>query len=222
MTAIKGYVEILLMGAAGAINENQSHFLDVVKNNIDRLNILVSDLLDISRIEAGRVTLSPQALDIRQIAQDAVDEVQRQSGEENKPLNFSVETRRALPHVTGDPERVRQILLNLLDNAFHYTPAGGAVTVHLRTLTGRGEVQVDVMDNGVGIPKPDQDRVFDRFFRGEHPFVLATPGTGLGLAIVKQLVGMHKGRIWMRSDGVPGEGSTFSFTLPIYKEKGLP
>ncbi len=78
---------------------------------------------------------------------------------------------------------------------------------------------MDVVDNGVGIPKSDQDRVFERFFRGEHPFVLATPGTGLGLAIVKQLVEMHKGRIWMKSEGVPGEGSTFSFTLPVYREK---
>jgi PAS domain S-box-containing protein len=219
MTAIKGYVEILLMGAAGAINENQSHFLDIVKSNIDRLNILVSDLLDISRIEAGRVTLSPQALDVRQITQDVIEQLQHQSSEEKKPMAFSIETPRVLPRVTGDPERVRQILMNLLDNAYHYTPQDGTVKVHVHTLSARGEVQVDVIDNGVGIPKGDQDRVFERFFRGEHPFVLATPGTGLGLAIVKQLVEMHKGRIWMKSDGVPGEGSTFSFTLPVYREK---
>jgi PAS domain S-box-containing protein len=219
MTAIKGYVEILLMGAAGAINENQSHFLDIVKSNIDRLNILVSDLLDISRIEAGRVTLSPKPLDIRELAQDVITEIQRQSAEEKKPMAFSLEAPRALPHVLGDPERVRQILLNLLDNSYHYTPQDGAVAVHLRSLSGRGEVQVDVIDNGMGVAKADQERVFERFYRGEHPFVLATPGTGLGLAIVKQLVEMHKGRIWMKSEGVPGDGSTFSFTLPIFKEK---
>ncbi len=219
MTAIKGYVEILLMGAAGAINENQSHFLDIVKNNIDRLNVLVSDLLDISRIEAGRVILSPQALDIRELAQDALGEIERRSSEDKKPMTLSVETPRSLPRVLGDPERVRQILLNLLDNSYHYTPQGGMVTVHARTLAGHGEVQVDIIDNGVGIARGDQDRVFERFHRGEHPFVLATPGTGLGLAIVKQLVEMHKGRIWMKSEGVPGEGTTFSFTLPIYREK---
>ena len=219
MTAIKGYVEILLMGAAGAINENQSHFLDIVKHNIDRLNILVSDLLDISRIEAGRITLATQALDIREVARDVIGTVEHQSNDEKKPMTFAVEAPRSLPRVLGDPERVRQILLNLVDNSYHYTPQDGAVTVRLRTLTGRGEVQVDVIDNGVGIAKTDQERVFERFFRGEHPFVLATPGTGLGLAIVKQLVEMHKGRIWMKSEGVVGEGSTFSFTLPIYKER---
>jgi PAS domain S-box-containing protein len=219
MTAIKGYVEILLMGAAGAINESQSHFLDIVKNNIDRLNILVSDLLDISRIEAGRVTLALQALDLSEIANEAIADLQRQSAEEKKPMKFSLEAPKTLPRVLGDPERVRQILSNLLDNSYHYTPEQGTIMVHLRTLGSRGEVEIDVIDDGVGIAKAEQDRVFERFYRGEHPFVLATPGTGLGLAIVRQLVEMHKGRIWMKSEGVAGEGSTFSFTLPIYKEK---
>ena len=219
MTAIKGYVEILLMGAAGAINENQSHFLDIVKSNIDRLNILVGDLLDISRIEAGRVTLALQALDMRELAAEAIAEIGRQANEEKKPMKFALEAPKALPRVQGDPERVRQIVMNLLDNAYHYTPEQGSITLHLRTLTSRGELEVDVIDTGVGVPKAEQDRVFERFYRGEHPFVLATPGTGLGLAIVRQLVEMHKGRIWMKSEGIAGEGSTFSFTLPIDKEK---
>ncbi len=222
MTAIKGYVEILLMGAAGAINENQSHFLDIVKNNIDRLNILVGDLLDISRIEAGRVTLSSQALDLREVARDVLAEIEHQSKEDKKPMVFEIEGARTLPRALGDPERVRQIMLNLLDNAYHYTPENGTVKVHLHALNGRGDVQIDIIDTGIGISRTDQDRVFERFYRGEHPLVLATPGTGLGLAIVKQLVEMHKGRIWMRSDGEPGSGSTFSFTLPIYREKTNP
>lgn len=220
MTSIKGYVDILLMGAAGAINENQSHFLDIVKNNIERLNVLVDDLLDVSRIEAGRVILSSQPLDLHAVAKDVVADVKRRAKEENKPMEFSLSISRRLPQVLGDPERVRQILSNLVDNAYHYTPENGTVKVRLRSLNGRGEVQVDVTDNGVGVAKADQERVFERFYRGEHPFVLATPGTGLGLAIVKQLVEMHEGRIWMKSKGVSGEGSTFSFTLPVYKDEG--
>ncbi len=113
---------------------------------------------------------------------------------------------------------MRQILDNLLDNAYHYTQENGTIEIHIHKVKG-SEVQVDVMDNGVGIAQPDQARVFERFYRGEHPFVLATPGTGLGLPIVKQLVEMHKGRIWMSSEGVLGRGSTFSFTLPVHKAK---
>lgn len=217
MTSIRGYVDVLLMGAAGAMNENQAHFLKIVKGNTERLNILVNDLLDISRLESGRVTLSPQALDMREVAEDVVGDVLRRSQEENKPVALSLDAPKNLPLVFGDVERVRQILNNLVDNAYNYTPENGTITVQIQSLNGGGEVQIDVKDTGVGIALGDQARVFERFYRGEHPLVLATPGTGLGLSIVRELVEMHKGRIWVQSAGVPGEGSTFSFTLPVYK-----
>ncbi len=213
MTSIRGYVDILLMGAAGAVNENQEHFLKIVKNNTERLNILVDDLLDISRIEAGRITLSPQPLDLRDIAEEVLADILHRSQDEGKPMEFSLDAADDLPHVSGDAERVRQVLGNLVNNAYHYTPEEGEITVHLHATNG-SEVQVDVEDSGVGIPEEDQERIFDRFYRGEDPLVLATPGTGLGLAIVSQLVEMHKGRIWLESEGA-GKGSTFSFTLPI-------
>jgi len=219
MTSIRGYVDVLLMGAAGAVNENQVHFLNIVKNNTERLNILVNDLLDVSRIESGRVTLSPQALDLREIAEDVIGDILRRSQEENRPMALSLDAPKKLPHVYGDIERVRQILGNLVDNAYHYTPENGTITVRIYSPNGGHEVQVDVTDNGVGIPLEDQNRVFERFYRGEHPLVLATPGTGLGLSIVKQIVEMHKGRIWMKSTGVPGDGSIFSFTLPVYEKQ---
>ena len=219
MTSIRGYVDVLLMGAAGAVNENQVHFLNIVKNNTERLNILVNDLLDVSRIESGRVTLSPQALDIREIAEDVIGDVLRRSQEENKPMALSLDAPKKLPAVYGDIERVRQILGNLVDNAYHYTPENGTITVQIHTPNGGREVQVDVKDTGVGIPLEDQSRVFERFYRGEHPLVLQTPGTGLGLSIVKEIVEMHKGRIWMKSTGVPGDGSIFSFTLPVYERQ---
>jgi GAF domain-containing protein len=215
MTSIRGYTDVLLMGAAGALDENQTHFLKIIKNNTERLNILVNDLLDISRIESGRVTLLPQALDLRELAEDVIEDVLRRSQEENKPIGVSLDAPKKLPLVNGDIERVRQILANLVFNAYHYTPENGAITVRIQSLNGGHEVQVDVMDNGIGISLEDQERVFQRFYRGEHPLVLATPGTGLGLSIVKQIVEMHNGRIWMKSSGIPGEGSTFSFTLPV-------
>lgn len=217
MTAIKGYVDILTMGAAGPLNENQMHFLDVVRNNIERLNILVSDLLDISRIESGRVVLEQGPVNLHEIAEDVVHETLRRSQSENKLIALSLEVQKDLPLVVCDSGRVRQILSNLVSNAYNYTSENGTIRVNIRHDSARGEVQVDVEDNGIGVRPEDQARLFDRFFRGEHPLVLATPGTGLGLPIVRQLVEMHKGRIWMKSTGVPGEGSTFSFTLPMEK-----
>ena len=216
MTSIRGYTDVLLMGAAGALNENQTHFLNIIKNNTERLNILVNDLLDVSQIEAGKITLSPQALDLREVAEEVMEEVLRRSQEENKSMALSLDVPKKLPLVYGDSERVRQVLSNLVFNAYHYTPENGTITVAIQSLNGGHEVQVDVNDNGVGIALEEQERLFERFYRGEHPLVLATPGTGLGLSIVKQIVEMHQGRIWMKSSGIPGEGSTFSFTLPVY------
>ena len=160
------------------------------------------------------LTLEP--VDLRQIAEDVIEEVLRRSQEDHKPMALSLDAPKRLPLVMADEKRVRQIIHNLVDNAYNYTPGNGTIRVCLRALDGV-EVQVDVQDNGIGISLADQARIFDRFYRGEHPMVLSTPGTGLGLPIVHQLVEMHRGRIWMTSTGIPGEGSTFSFTLPVHK-----
>ena len=219
MTSIKGYVEILLMGAAGSLNDSQVHFLQVVRSNTERLAILVNDLLDISRIEAGRVTLSMQPLDILQIIQSSIDLVSRRSSDEGRPMRFEVKSDPNLPSAYGDRERVQQILDNLIQNAYQYTPDDGRIQICAHVV---GEMmQLDVQDNGIGIPLEDQSRVFERFFRGEDPLVLATSGTGLGLSIVKHLVEMHAGQIWFTSPGIPGMGSVFSFTLPLYDDEKM-
>ena len=220
MTAIKGYIEMLMMGAVGAVNENQAHFLEIVRNNIDRLNSLVGDLLDVSRIESGKVTLAPEALDLRQLTEAALAEMDQKVAQDKKAMSFSLQAPKAVPTVVADPERIRQVLRTLLDNAYHYTPENGEVVVSLHPVPRRSEVQVDVTDNGVGISESDQARVFERFFRGENPLVLATPGTGLGLSIARQLVEMHGGSIRVQSDGVEGHGSVFSFTLPVKQTVG--
>ena len=220
MTSIKGYVDILLMGAAGELSERQSHFLEIVKSNTERLTVLVNDLLDISRIETGRETLSLQVLDVGEAARSAAERLERRSQQDNKPMRIRVKAGRSLPPVMADPERLALILDNLLDNAYNYTEQGGDITTTIRR--EGDEVQVDVQDSGIGIPLELQPRVFDRFYRGDHPFVLATSGTGLGLSIVQHLVEMHNGRIWLESSGVPGQGSTFSFTLPVLAEEPHP
>jgi PAS domain S-box-containing protein len=214
MTSIKGYVDVLLMGAAGDLSDQQKRFLEIVKSNTDRLNILVDDLLDISRIEAGKVNLSMQPLDLREISERVASTIERRSKNEEKPITVDLQQQANLARITGDPGRVSQILTNLVDNAYNYTPPGGHISITLIELGG--EVRVSVSDDGIGISPEEQERVFERFYRGEDPLVLATAGTGLGLSIVRQLVEMHGGRIWLESSGVPGEGSTFSFSLPVY------
>lgn len=218
MTSIRGYVDILLMGATGALTDDQTHFLEIVRNNTDRLNILVNDLLDVSRLESGKVMIAPQPTRLETITEEVVSNLKKRSKNEEKPMTFTLNVEDDLPRVYADPERLRQIINNLVENAYHYTPTEGKVTVSIHTLKEKKEVQIDVSDTGVGISEKDQKQVFERFYRGEDPLVLATPGTGLGLPIVKQLVEMHKGRIWIESSGNPGEGSTFSFTLPVYQE----
>ncbi|MBT3391204.1 MAG: GAF domain-containing protein [Chloroflexi bacterium] len=216
MTSIKGYIEIMLMGAAGPLSEQQTQFLEVVLSNTQRLNILVNDLLDVSRIEAGKIDLSLQPVRLQELVTTVVADQRQHAEEQGKPLTFTVDIPDNLPKVFGDAERVRQILTNLLNNAYHYTPTEGHIDVKLHKLDS--EVQIDIHDTGIGILPEDQERVFERFYRGEDPLVLATAGTGLGLSIVRQLVEMHKGRIWLQSSGIPGEGSIFSMTLPIYRE----
>ncbi|HEX7974336.1 MAG TPA: GAF domain-containing protein [Anaerolineales bacterium] len=215
MTSIKGYVEILLMGAAGPLNEQQNGFLEVVKTNTERLSVLVNDLLDISRIESGRVTLSLKPIRLDELAGEALDELLQRSKKDQKRVTIEGDFPISLPPVLGDLARVRQILDNLLDNAYLYNLPGGRITLRLRQ-TGE-EVQADIQDTGLGIPANEQPRIFERFFRGETPLLLGVSGTGLGLSIVQNLVQMHQGRIWFKSNGNRGEGSQFSFTLPIEK-----
>jgi PAS domain S-box-containing protein len=217
MTSIKGYVEIMLMGAAGEVNDQQRRFLGIVKSNTERLNVLVNDLLDVSRIEAGRVRLNLSSVDMRHVAEDVISDLIRRSREENKPIHFSLESPEKLPLIRGDAERVRQILMHLVSNGYNYTPENGNVSV-LITVQG-GEIQVDVHDSGIGISSEERPRIFERFYRGNDSLVLATAGNGLGLTLAKTLVEMHHGRIWFESSGETGKGTTFSFALPVMQVK---
>ena len=217
MTSIKGYVDILLMGAAGDITSQQAQFLQVVKSNTERLGVLVNDLLDVSRIEAGRAVLSFKALNLQEIINEVYKDIQSHIDELGKPMSILCEISSELPTVRGDRDRIHQVLGNLVMNAYNYTPENGKIKIQAKLENEM--VQIDVIDNGIGITPKNQHRIFERFYRGEDPLVLATAGTGLGLAMSRILVEMHGGKIWFNSKGVPGEGSVFSFTLPIYKQE---
>jgi PAS domain S-box-containing protein len=214
MTSIKGYADILLMGAAGSLSDQQGHFLEIIKSNADRLSILVNDLLDISRIEIGRNMLTLQPLNLEEIIDQTLERYKQLAQGEHKSIHFIKNLPPNLPRVMGDYERVAQILNNLVDNAYCYNVENGSITIQAHHASG--EVQIEIQDTGVGIPENELPRVFERFFRGETPLILGVAGTGLGLSIVKNLVEMHHGRIYVESKGVSGEGSRVSLSLPEY------
>lgn len=218
MTSIKGYVDVMLMGAAGELDPRMDHFLRIVRGNTERLSTLVNDLLDVEKLEGGRVSLAFQPLNLRRVCEEVIQSANQRSYEENRPMHFALDIPEGLPAVRGDLERVTQIISSLVSNGYNYTPDNGKVIVRAAMLGA--EVQVNVLDNGIGISPQDQQRLFERFYRGEDPLVLASAGTGLGLSITRTLVEMHGGRIWFASTGVRGEGSVFSFTLPVYAPEG--
>ncbi|HUF38912.1 MAG TPA: GAF domain-containing protein [Anaerolineales bacterium] len=212
LTSIKGYVDILLMGAAGIVNPQQHEFLRVVQENTERLNILVSDLLEVSRIEAGKVFLERGSVDLVELAGEVVTDYRLRSQEEKKPMRIWVSSDWTPPAAHADPARLRQILDNLVGNAYNYTEADGEIEILFRPSVEF--IEVVVRDTGVGVAPKDQPQIFDRFYRGDAPLVTSTAGTGLGLSIVRYLVELHGGTIRIESAGVPGEGSTFYFTVP--------
>jgi signal transduction histidine kinase len=209
MTSIKGYTDLMLKGAVGSLNDQQVRFLSTVKSNIDRMANLVQDLLDISRIEAGRIKIERKPLDMSQVVREVSETVAEAVREAGLVLEVKVDP--GLPTVQADRGLVIQVLLNLVSNAYRYTPAGGRITVSV--FGSDDAIQVDVTDTGIGIPEDEQVTVFERFYRADHPVVRERTGTGLGLPIAKSLVEMHRGKLWVQSQ--VDQGSTFSFTLPL-------
>jgi signal transduction histidine kinase len=207
LTSIKGFVDLLREGDAGDLSNEQMDFLTIVATNTDRLVALINDLLDISRIESGKVELTRTELDLRQSIQTAAATL--------RPLIEAKQQRLALDvpdHlvVSADADRVTQILTNLLSNAHKYTPPDHDISIVAEPVTDG--VRVDVTDTGIGLSRAEQAKLFNRFYRSTNQATRDTEGTGLGLAITRSLVELHGGTISVRS--APGRGSTFSFTLP--------
>ncbi len=215
MTSIKGYADLLLLGAAGDVSDQQQRFLETIKQNADRLSILVNDLLDISRIDQGRVEMKTGLVEVEDVVNVIAGHLRGRVEDEKRPMDIVVE----LPEdrnlmIWGDYDKIMRIFSNVADNAFNYTRPGGTITLSAFPNEDGGRVIVAIKDTGVGIPPEAADRVFERFFRGDEvqEVVMDTPGTGLGLAIVRQLVQMHNGNIWFDSE--VGKGTTFFIELP--------
>jgi signal transduction histidine kinase len=210
LASIKMAIDLVIGGTAGALNENQSRFLAKAKDNVDRLNRLINDILDLTKLESGRMPLKLEKANIHDVIQDTV-EIQAGVARE-KGLYLKTELAGDVPLVPFDKDRMIQVLSNLVSNALKFTDQGG-ITVATSFLADKGQVRVTVRDTGLGIREEDFSKLFQKFQQLGDAGERKTGGTGLGLAICAEIIHRHGGEIWVES--TCGEGSSFIFTLYV-------
>jgi two-component system, OmpR family, sensor histidine kinase MtrB len=208
LTSVQGFAELLMLERE-QLTPKQADTVEIIVDNTRHLVRLLNDLLDLARSDAGRLTIKPQPTEAAAIVEDAVRTMRGQTESSGQTLRTEVEE--GMPGVFVDPDRIRQVLVNLLTNAHEYCPDGASIDVIARRVGA--EVEIAVRDDGPGIPGEQLEHIFERFTRGDAGLTQRVGGTGLGLAISKSLVELHGGSIAAAS--VPGEGSTFSIRLPM-------
>ena len=209
LTAIQGFAETLLAGAIDD-SQNRTRFLEIILEHSRRLARLTEDLLVLSKMDAERLELEIRRFGVSQLIESCLETAQRRGAE--KDLRISVNLPPNLPDIAGDRRRLAEVLQNLLDNAIQYTLPGGLIIVSAES--AEKEIILTVSDTGIGIPKADQPRIFERFYRVDVARSREAGGTGLGLAIAKHLVEVHGGRLWVDSE--IGQGSQFHFSVPLF------
>ncbi|MCC7205831.1 MAG: GAF domain-containing protein, partial [Anaerolineae bacterium] len=217
MTSIKGYADLLLLGAAGQVSEQQQKFLATIKTNADRLSLLVNELLDISRLDRGAIKLNLQPTNVAEVIELSLRQLEERVAHDGKQVDITSYVPDDLPLMRADFDKMTQVMSHLLNNAYSYTYAGGRIRVE--AAAEERSVMIRVSDTGIGIPKEKQERIWSRFFRDEEQMlVMETSGAGLGLAIVREYVSLHQGDIWLESE--PGKGTTFFVRIPAFTSAG--
>lgn len=214
LNAIIGFSELMLDGVPGPLNEEQKQCVEDVLSGGRNLLDLVTEVLDISKIESGKIELHLKYLDLSVVMKSIRKAVSPILKRRKQRLNVVI--KKGFPHIYADGSRLKQVLLNLVINAARFSPDGGKIRIAV-VMKGNW-CQVSVIDNGIGISEEDQKRIFESFFHLDTPFINGAKGTGLGLVVVKQIVEKHGGEVWVESEY--GKGSAFSFTIPV--EPSLP
>ena len=209
LSAIKWFSQMLLDGDAGKLSRLQKEYMENISASNEREIHLVNSLLNISRIESGRISIAPKDTDLRKLVESVVADAG--VSEDRRVRQIELEIERGIPLINTDPDLMRHVYMNLLSNAIRYTGEKGKIKV---TIKIKGDtILSSVTDNGIGIPKNEQGRIFERFFRAANAMKRETEGSGLGLYLVKTIVESSGGKIWFESQ--EGRGTTFYFTLPV-------
>jgi len=224
LTSIKNAVDIILGEKAGTINESQMRFLSLANRNIDRLGRIINDLLDLSKLESGKIEIRLQEVDLEDPLNTVISSLRPQA--EDKSLIIGKEIEVDLPKIFGDKDKIKTIFTHLINNAIKFTPEGGSITVAARLAHSSDKlptieqklnenfIEISVADTGTGIPPHELAKIFDRFYQVQKSLRREIGGSGIGLSIVKDLVEKHRGKIWVESK--VGKGSRFVFALPRY------
>jgi sigma-B regulation protein RsbU (phosphoserine phosphatase) len=213
LTCIHQYVTLLLDGLAGPIAPDQSDHLKTVLKSVNQLHAMIRDLLEATRAESGKMQVEPRCVSLQELVQQAVDMLRPTAAEKNIGLEIGLDQRLPLTH--ADPDRVLEVLINLLDNAIKFTPPDGSVVVKACMVEADpGYVYISVSDTGRGIGPEAKALIFERLYQDPDSVDNNRSGLGLGLFICREIVRLHQGRIWVSSE--LAQGSTFTFTLPIY------
>jgi len=213
-----GFTELILEKNFGDLNETQEEYLTDVYHSGQHLLSLVNDILDLSKIEAGRLELRTAEIHLKPLLENSLSIIRDKA--EHKRIRLTADIGRIDGPVVADERRLNQILYNLLSNAVKFTEDGGTISLGARPAHGREdripprEMEISVVDTGIGIRQEDLEEIFRPFFQVEGSLSRKYPGTGLGLGLTRNLVEMHGGRIWAESEGL-GKGSAFRFTLPL-------
>jgi PAS domain S-box-containing protein len=209
IVAIEKSISLILGKSAGEVSETQEQFLSIAERNLKRLSVLINDLLDLSKLEAGKLALKRQPTSIEKVINESTETLNNWA--RTKSIKIEKNIKEGLPEVNVDPDRIIQVLNNLIGNAIKFTPNNGNITVEVNSR--KGEIEVGVQDTGIGIAKENLAKVFDKFYQTGERVSTDISGTGIGLSIAKEIVELHGGRIWAESE--KGAGAKFIFTIPI-------
>lgn len=209
LSAIKWFSEMLIAGDVGQLQTEQLEYINNISESNERMIKLVGGLLNISRIESGRIIVSPKPTDIHELVDDIVKDLKGVT--EARQQKMTINVQKDLPILNVDPQLISQVYINLLTNAIKYTPKGGAISISVSKQAD--SVISQVTDNGYGIPENQQNRIFQKFFRATNAAQADTDGSGLGLYLIKAIVESSGGKIWFES--TEGKGTTFWFTVPL-------